>query len=260
MQNRTFWDQQAALPGLRSVIDPNDLRGHRNAYLDCLHKTVLRRAGRFASRHRVLDFGCGPGRISRWLAARVATVHAVDGSLDMVRRARREVGAEVRNVLFCPYDGVYLPLRPASFDRLTAIWVLQHVVDETSLSEVLGELARVLRPAGRALFMERISDDPVEPWTRPELLVRRPLAVYERFFEKAGLVLERAIPVWDEGPVWHRARVERLLVAGRIPRGLFPVIAYLDLFLRPRSPFGNWTDYLLVCGKDGRRSEAAIAE
>src|ERR1700746_3369123 len=97
--SQEFWSHQASLPGLRAVIDPNDDVGRKNAYVDCFHKVVLRRYGRFGPGDRVLDFGCGLGRRSVWLAQRVRAVHGVEANLDMIRRAAkscREAGA--RNV------------------------------------------------------------------------------------------------------------------------------------------------------------------
>ena len=65
MGRHEFWEHQSGLPGLRSVIDPNDRRGWKTAYLDRLHKAAIARHLDFQPRDRVLDFGCGIGRIAR---------------------------------------------------------------------------------------------------------------------------------------------------------------------------------------------------
>ena len=88
----------------------------------------------------MLEVGCGPGE----LAARMATELGARGrrgglSPRMVELARaRGVDARVGDVQ-------ELPFADASFDCAVAAWMLFHVPD---LDRGLGELARVLRPAG----------------------------------------------------------------------------------------------------------------
>jgi SAM-dependent methyltransferase len=249
VQNREFWERQSTLPGLRSVIDPNDLRGTKSAYLDQLHKAALSHYGRFRSHDRVLDFGCGSGRIARWLAPRVATVHAVDGHRAMLERARTELAAAaLDNLLLCPYDGANLPFAPAAFDTVTGVWVLQHIVDEAELANVLRELARIVRHGGQALFIERVGDDSEEPWMPPGTIIRRPVEVYLRLFGAAGLPCVRTQPIWDGGAIWHRALVDRLVLSGRLPQWLFKAVARVDLFVR-RRPIGEWNDHVFLCSR-----------
>jgi SAM-dependent methyltransferase len=102
---------------------------------------------------RVLDLGAGFGRHSFEVARRGATVVALDlaqGELVSVRntfgamQAAGEVTAEsyaggVRA------DATRLPFGDASFDRVIASEVLEHVDDDAA---AMRELARVLRPGG----------------------------------------------------------------------------------------------------------------
>jgi len=243
---REFWDQQSELPGLRSVIDPNDRRGWKTAYIDRLHKAALATSVSFDRRDHVLDFGCGIGRIAHWLAPRVATVHGVDGYRAMVERARRELES-VDNVLVCTYDGSRLPLRGEAFDKTTCVWVLQHVVDEAALAVVIGELARVSKRGAVLAFIERVSDEREEPWMPAGTIARRPLDAYAAAFGAAGLRITTAAPICDDGPIWHNRALDRLVLGGRVPTRLFPAIARVDLAVRRRRTVGRWTDHLLVC-------------
>ena len=78
---------------------------------------------------RVLDLGCGPGFYAGWLAKRGFEVDALDGSGEMVTRARQQIGVRVRQALFDDlnavqvYDGVWanfslLHARKADFPGL----------------------------------------------------------------------------------------------------------------------------------------------
>jgi ubiquinone/menaquinone biosynthesis C-methylase UbiE len=94
---------------------------------------------------RVLDLGCGAGRFVAALREAGAEPVGVEIAEAALERARRNVpGADLR--LVAP-DGS-LPLEHGSFDLVWCSEVLEHVVDTRQL---LLEVRRVLRPAGRLL-------------------------------------------------------------------------------------------------------------
>jgi ubiquinone/menaquinone biosynthesis C-methylase UbiE len=94
-----------------------------------------------------VDTACGTGRLARRLAERGHRVVGVDGSVDMLREARRNLPG----VSFVVGDLDDLPLPDASVDLVTNALALTHVVD---LDHVLAEFARVLRPGGVAIISD----------------------------------------------------------------------------------------------------------
>ena len=94
----------------------------------------------------VLDAGMGPGRLCVELRRRGWTVAGVDASPAMVALARRRLagGGDLRVARL-----EALPFADGSFDAVAALGVLEYVDD---LAAVLAELARVLRPRGRAVL------------------------------------------------------------------------------------------------------------
>jgi SAM-dependent methyltransferase len=88
-----------------------------------------------------LDAACGTGRFAEFLAARGHRVIGVDGSPDMLARARRRVAGGEFHV--CELDR--LPLADDSADVIVCALALVHV---PRLEPVLAEFARVLRPGG----------------------------------------------------------------------------------------------------------------
>jgi len=96
---------------------------------------------------RVLDFGTGTGLVLRELARRrdhSESVVGLDRSREMLRRVPElPSGWEVRRG-----DGAEMPFGPAEFDIVVAAYVLHLLAGET-LTGVLAEIARVLRPGGR---------------------------------------------------------------------------------------------------------------
>ena len=119
--------------------------------MDVTNRFVLDFAVRFARERggaRVLDFGCGAGRLVQ---------AGLDAGLDMAgadvyyggskTRAEAEqtglLGAAVREI----HDG-RLDFAAASFDLVVNNQVLEHVAD---LNATLGEIHRVLKPDGAVL-------------------------------------------------------------------------------------------------------------
>jgi SAM-dependent methyltransferase len=101
------------------------------------------REGDLAGR-RVLDVGCGTGRLAAELAGRGARVWGVDPSAEMLAVARSRAG---RNVGLKQGAAEQLPFRDGWFERA----VLRMVVHLVDRERALPELARVLGAGGRAV-------------------------------------------------------------------------------------------------------------
>jgi len=112
----------------------------------------MRRA-RIGPGSRVLDLGCGAGRHAFAAARTGAEVVALDadgaecrtvsGTLSAMRDAG-ELPVRARSAVLRG-DALWLPFADASFDRVVAAEVLEHLRDDRA---AMAELARVLRPGG----------------------------------------------------------------------------------------------------------------
>ena len=101
-------------------------------------------------RARVLDFGCGVGRLSAALATRFGQVDGVDVSSKMIAAARASV--PLANATFHENRAGDLSLfAGGSFDFVLSLIVLQHIPPPHGLRYV-SEFARVLRQGGVACF------------------------------------------------------------------------------------------------------------
>jgi SAM-dependent methyltransferase len=104
--------------------------------------------------HRLLDLGCGAGRHAFAAARSGATVVALDRDGAELKEVRAVLGAMSDAGELPPAtgggevqgDALALPFPAASFDRVVASEVLEHVPDDQG---ALDELVRVLRPGGR---------------------------------------------------------------------------------------------------------------
>jgi ubiquinone/menaquinone biosynthesis C-methylase UbiE len=99
---------------------------------------------------RILELGCGSGKLLRALAGRPYGIVALDFSKHACRLARN-AAAGSENVDVIAADVRSIPARDTSFDAVLACHVAGHVLQEDR--ELLaGECARVLRPGGRLSF------------------------------------------------------------------------------------------------------------
>jgi demethylmenaquinone methyltransferase / 2-methoxy-6-polyprenyl-1,4-benzoquinol methylase len=111
---------------------------------------------------RVVDLGCGTGDLCRVLGRAGLRALGVDMAAGMLAKAHTSAPL-VRA------DALQLPLGDGSVDGAISGFALRNVVD---IATCFGEAARVIRPGGRAVFLE-VS----EP---PNPLVRRVHALYFR--------------------------------------------------------------------------------
>jgi SAM-dependent methyltransferase len=136
--------------------------------------TLLEAVGAsLAAEDRVLDIGCGVGRLTRVAAARAAHATGIDISAEMVDQAKVNL-AGVDNVALVVGDGTSLrPLPDAAFSAVISLVVFQHIPDPQVTLGYVREIGRVLQPGGWAAF--QVSNDPdvhARDYPKPSLLQR----------------------------------------------------------------------------------------
>ena len=104
---------------------------------------------RSPARMRVLEIGCGAGRMTRALAGIFGEVHGVDGSGEMIARGRQLL-AGVPNVHLHRNSGVdLLVLGDLRFDFAFSFIVFQHIPSQAIIRPALAELIDHARPGDR---------------------------------------------------------------------------------------------------------------
>lgn len=166
---RDEWDRRAAQDGLYAVMSrrwsPGDCARVHQQHVELITTWLSPLEG-----SRVLDVGCGVGRLSVVLAGRGASVIGVDTSEVMLGRAR-PAAAGLQVQFFCaPAD--HLPLGDEGVDHAVAVMVLQHIVEDRRFAGVLSELVRVVRPGGRIVIVDGLSTTRYTPANSPVTLVR----------------------------------------------------------------------------------------
>lgn len=106
---------------------------------------------------KVLEIGCGAGRVTRALAGVFGEVHAVDVSGEMVAQAR-EALRDRPNARVYQNNGMDLSVMPPGpYDFAFSTIVFQHIPSRDVIENYVREVCRLLRPG--ALFKFQVQGD-----------------------------------------------------------------------------------------------------
>jgi SAM-dependent methyltransferase len=170
---RADWDQRAR-ENARHYVDTANADWTDDEFFASGEKTVAEEIltdlgnicqGKSPAEMRVLEIGCGAGRVTKALARFFGEVHAVDVSGEMVRLATQAV-REHPNAFVYQNNGKDLAVVPDSpFDFAFSSIVFQHIPSREIIENYVREVHRLLRPG--ALFKFQVqggSDmDPTAP-------------------------------------------------------------------------------------------------
>jgi SAM-dependent methyltransferase len=170
---RADWDQRA-LENARHYVDTANADWTDDEFFASGEKTVAEEIltdlgnicqGKSPGEMRVLEIGCGAGRVTKALAKFFGEVHAVDVSGEMVRLATQAL-KEHSNALVFQNNGKDLTVVPdVPFDFAFSSIVFQHIPSREIIESYVREVHRLLRPG--ALFKFQVQGgsemDPTEP-------------------------------------------------------------------------------------------------
>jgi ubiquinone/menaquinone biosynthesis C-methylase UbiE len=118
---------------------------------------LMAKVGLHNTRHlRMIEIGCGIGRMTHRFSELFKEVYAMDISSEMLEKAR-QYWAHLKNVHFIEGSGEDLkPMTDQSVEFVFSFYVLNHVIRPEIVLTYIRETSRVLRPSGVALLHFRI--------------------------------------------------------------------------------------------------------
>jgi ubiquinone/menaquinone biosynthesis C-methylase UbiE len=116
------------------------------------------------ARGRVLEIGMGSGLNLPFYGGQVVSVHGIDPSPALLRRAGRQPATRPELV---EASAELIPFDDAAFDTVVTTWTLCTIPQVVA---ALREMRRVLRPDGRLLFVEHgLTPDRAVAWWQHRL-------------------------------------------------------------------------------------------
>ncbi len=125
--------------------------GHERRFRETLLRPARLREG-----EHVLDVGCGTGSLALLARQQVGPngrVAGIDGSPEMIARARRKAAKVKAEVSFEVAPAQALPFDDGSFDVVLSTLMLHHL-PRPSREQLGREIRRVLKPGGRVLAVD----------------------------------------------------------------------------------------------------------
>jgi SAM-dependent methyltransferase len=211
------WEKRAEKGKLPAVIDPGDLKGRKNLYIDTLQKMAIQNALGQSKEKIIIDFGCGSGRFSDLLSRHCEFLLGAEITPDMLEIAKTE--SSNSNTGFVLYDGLNFPIKKQGADLLISVSVLQYITDDRELEIVLREIRRCLKPDGELLCIEQV--------TRNKKRWQRDFRTYLNFFEQNNFKRIADYPIRKGHFLWLYP-----IYLGLVPRSFLKVIAKFEMFTR----------------------------
>jgi cyclopropane fatty-acyl-phospholipid synthase-like methyltransferase len=133
---------------------------------------------------RVLEIGCGAGRITRALAKMFGEVHGVDISGEMIAQAREWL-RDVPNAFVHQNNGMdFKAVPPLPFDFAFSIYVFQHIPSYEVIESYIRDAARLLVPGALLKFQaqgcQNFTPSEHDTWVGVPLSEERARAIAER--------------------------------------------------------------------------------
>jgi ubiquinone/menaquinone biosynthesis C-methylase UbiE len=108
------------------------------------------------NRERILEIGCGIGRMTEFIAKDFNEVYGVDISGEMIKQGKERLTG-VYNAILVETDGQSIPFDENFFNVVFSYLVFQHFKDKEMVEQNFKEVYRVLKPKG--IFKVRLRTD-----------------------------------------------------------------------------------------------------
>jgi ubiquinone/menaquinone biosynthesis C-methylase UbiE len=162
---RREWDERAR-ENARYYVNTATTQWTDEEFFDSGERTVAEQIlndminicqGKDPKQMRVLEIGCGAGRVTRALARVFGEVYAIDISGEMVRQARLALAATPNAHVFQNNGTDLRVLGDIQVDFAFSCIVFQHIPSREVIENYVGEVHRLLRPGG--LFKFQVQGD-----------------------------------------------------------------------------------------------------
>ena len=113
--------------------------------------------------YKVLEIGCGNGRMSEYIASYFDEIYCVDVSDTYIEQAKNRL-SNISNIHWESTDGETYPYSAEYFNFIFSYTVFQHIDSKTIIRRNFEEIARVLKRGGVAKIQLRGKETEEDKW------------------------------------------------------------------------------------------------
>ncbi len=224
---------------------PNNKGRSKSKYVESVFTSALIPYFQKENFNQLLDFGCGTGVFSYQALKYVQHVIGVDISEKLINRAKGTYQSS-QNISFQHIGGEKLPFSDNSFDIVVAREVICYVPDK-QLPMILSEFYRVMKPGGKLLWLEQVSNNPV--WQNnpasPHMTRRPPIEIKEHIKSAGFVLIEQKKVRTPRFPLIYMAWFRI------VPQRIIPLLAQLEIAWHHQLnyPSKRWWNELFIIKK-----------
>jgi SAM-dependent methyltransferase len=177
---------------LRKVLDPADLIGIKNSYIDYYLKYYLKKHLHPLRTDSTLEIGSGIGRITEFIARYVKYSYGIDLIDKFIEDCNEKVGKmnNSRYIKISQIDSI----SQFNITKAFIVWVLMYFENDDDLIEALTIYRKVLSKCDKLVIIEQVKYiREIELLNNSFYCKYRTIDEYTNLFYKAGFTIEKTI-------------------------------------------------------------------
>ncbi len=239
-----FFDSTALLHGNENAVldvGAGEKTAHANIYRDYFTKSYIKKYVNPSLSDTVLDFGCGVGRVTFYMAPFTKEIMGIDLSAQMIEVAKKDPRNK-GNVHFSWLRNPPLEQADKTINKIFTHWVMQHIPDSEILV-YLKEFHRLLKDKGRIYLFEQVKNEVTK---NSDKHIYRTTDQYRQLILQSGYKEVTVTPVMRV-PSRGMSLWNKRLLPGKL---LLPVFRSIDNMTLNRKPqFANYYTSVFIFEK-----------
>ena len=173
------------IDALRKVLDPSDIKGVKNTYIDVYLKYYLKEYLRPEKEDILLEVGCGIGRLTEYMSQYVNAVCGID-IVDLFIDGCNANPRKHKNTLYLKMSEM-IKLKELPINKMYIVWVLMLLTERAELIETLTAYRNMLPNLKTAIVLEQVkSSSQLENRNGKIGCVYRTIEEYKEIFHTSG--------------------------------------------------------------------------
>ena len=222
------YDERARIYGNIDAVLDAGADAHVNTYYNYISKRWVSKFLKPGKQDIILDFGCGVGRLTQFLAPKVKHITGIDTSVEMIKLASKK---NAPNASLYHFENDIPDMNGAVFTKLLFHWVLIHIDDE-NIHHYLDQLTRYTSANTECYVFEQTNL--IQRTSPTHIHIHRTKEEYIKLFAAHGWTCTFTTRVWriPSYGLWLINKYKKISAL------TMPVLAYIDdatLYRKPEN-------------------------